>query len=101
MVTHVAETEIRQQSWAQSVVKTSGDALVPYFRVSGKVANGGVARKGMSAKINTKEPGTRSLELLEAVTPEDVHLAGGYEIRAHVEPIGIERVVARAEEVIP
>src|SRR5437667_9357498 len=54
----------------------------------------------MAADCDAEKPRTGALELLEAVTPEDVHFAGGDEIRAHIEAIGIEGVVTRAEKVI-
>ena len=54
----------------------------------------------MATDIDAEKAWTRALELLEAVTPEDVHLARGDKIGAYIEAIGIESVVAGAEKVI-
>src|SRR5438552_4609554 len=54
----------------------------------------------MAPQVYAEETLTGALELLEAVAPEDIHFAGGNEIRAHIEAIRIEGVVAGAEKVI-
>ncbi len=45
VVPHVADTEIGEQSRAESVIEAGGQALIANFRSSREITDGGVARQ--------------------------------------------------------